>query len=362
LDCGKIKVSKKHRKEFFMSDLLLNVGSYSKLFLNGGGRVNPRYYRPVSERDYIEVAKLGGDNTAVDTPLEIAILSSCAGAIDVRPVDAVKMLPADDPKLADLKLGAAVYMDMQAAKFLGSDPAPYATALKFITDRGRVTEANIKDFVKQGIAETVDAEFNKVRGFMLDRKYNVVLTRNAQNHYILSYERPSVENDDKKLSAVSLDALLSAMRSSGDFSQSAIDIVREQAALIPAVVFDGWKRSTPNMVNPYELLTKALTDFYTTPNTTNYKVLLGIEARAGLGIITGGDEFTSSMLRSISRTVIALSPELFANIDRDLNTDNKIIAAANIPDDPQYGIFTLTRAAGDEIFVSKRRSAPGLLE
>jgi hypothetical protein len=32
---------------------------------------------------------------------------------------------------------------------------------------------------------------------MLDRKYNVVLTRDAKTgQYTLSYERPSVENDD----------------------------------------------------------------------------------------------------------------------------------------------------------------------
>jgi hypothetical protein len=55
-------------------------------------------------------------------------------------------------------------MDMQVAKFLGSDPAPYATALKFITDRGRVAEADIKDFMVQGISAEVDKHFNVKHG------------------------------------------------------------------------------------------------------------------------------------------------------------------------------------------------------
>jgi hypothetical protein len=72
------------------------------------------------------------------------------------------------------------------------------------------------------------------------------------------------------------------MRNSGDFVPATIDTVRSQAALIPAVIFDGWKKATPGMVSPYELLTKALADFYTTPNRANYEVILGIEARSML--------------------------------------------------------------------------------
>jgi hypothetical protein len=77
------------------------------------------------------------------------------------------MLPAGDPALIDLQLGRAAYMDMQMAKFLGGDSAPHAAALQFITGRGRVTEADIKDFVRQGIAAVVDAEFNKTI-FLMD--------------------------------------------------------------------------------------------------------------------------------------------------------------------------------------------------
>ncbi|GBR76075.1 hypothetical protein NO2_0683, partial [Candidatus Termititenax persephonae] len=87
------------------------------------------------------------------------MLSTCAGVVDIRPVEADAILPKNNPKLTDMKLGAVAYMDMQAARFLGSDPAPHAAALKFITDRGNVSEADIKKFMAQGIAAAVDAEF-----------------------------------------------------------------------------------------------------------------------------------------------------------------------------------------------------------
>jgi hypothetical protein len=114
--------------------------------------------------------------------------------------------------------------------------------LKFISDKNGVSRAEIEAYYRQGIAglvaEAVDEEFNKI-SFSLDvsgkGSYNTVLTRNAQNQYILSYERPSVENDDKTLTARTLEALSSAMSRSGDFTPSAVEIVRTQAALIPAV-------------------------------------------------------------------------------------------------------------------------------
>ncbi|MDR1113793.1 MAG: hypothetical protein LBL50_01730 [Candidatus Margulisbacteria bacterium] len=232
---------------------LLNVHQYSSYFLDRDKKLDLDYELAVEDNDYYDnVAKFGGSQTLVDTPLEIALLSYSAGVVDIRPAKAVEMLPANNPKLADLKLGAATYMEMQMARFSGKDAAPYAAALKFITDRSQVSEADIRKFMAQGIAAEVDAQFNKV-SFLLRGgtrgSYNAVLTRNTNNQYILSYEDA---NDvvNTLPPANSLEALSSAMRNSGDFSQSAIDAVREQAALIPAVVFDGWKKSTQNMITP----------------------------------------------------------------------------------------------------------------
>jgi hypothetical protein len=46
---------------------------------------------------------------------------------------------------------------------------------------------------------------------------------------------------------------------------------------------------------------------------------------------------------------------------KDLSPNGALIAAAGKPNDPQYGIFTLTKPVGDAIFVSKRTPATGLL-
>jgi hypothetical protein len=234
--------------------------------------------------------------------------------------------------------------------------------IKFISGKNGVTRAEIEGYYRQGIgaliAETVNEEFNKV-SFMIDRNYNAILTRNLQNgQYELSYE--GVGNVTKKLSAASLDALSSAMSRSGDFSATASSTVRDNAKLIPAVIFDGWKKTTPSMVNPYELLTKALTDFYITPSAENYKVLLGIRARASMTAITGGDAFTHNMSEAIARAIISCSQALQDKTGKDLYTLKDMVAAANFPDEPQYGIFTLKKADGDAIFVSKTKSAPGL--
>jgi hypothetical protein len=136
---------------------LLNVGNYSKLFLNAGGILARKYDEATTDEDYERIATLAGNTSSVDTPLEIALLSTSTGVINIRPVEAVEMIGS--VREADLKLGAAAYMDMQAAKFLGSDPAPYAAALKFITDRSRVTEADINNFMVQGISTEVDKQF-----------------------------------------------------------------------------------------------------------------------------------------------------------------------------------------------------------
>ncbi|MDR2096653.1 MAG: hypothetical protein LBP76_14215 [Treponema sp.] len=346
--------------------ILLNVGNYSKLFLNGGGTLAGKYSMVASANDYERIARLGGGEIDIDTPLEIALLSTCAGVIDVRPIEAKNMLPANDPRTADLKLGAAAYMDMQAARFMGNAPAPSAAALKFITDRGNATEADIKDFVKQGIAHAVDAEFNKIifllensRTYSSARSHNARLTHDAKTgQYTLSYGGAYTNNETRTITANSLEALASEMRTGRykvDFDEAGIKSVEANGALIPAAVFDGWKKHTTNMVNPYELLTQALANFYTTPNETNYKIVRGILARTTLADLVDGDDFTDYLWHSVSAVLASLNQGLYDKISKELWQNDDLISAAEIPNDPRYGIFTLTKAAGDEIFVSKKR-------
>jgi hypothetical protein len=164
-------------------------------------------------------------------------------------------------------------MEIVVNRFLGKTDAVtiYENQLKTVSDKNNVTRAEVEAFYRQNIggliAGAVDEEFNKISAFMLDRKYNVVLTRDAKTgQYTLSYERPSVENDDKQISAPPLEALSSAMSRSGDFSTTAFNVVREQDALMPAKT-----RIRDSKVASSVLFTEIMTGFYTakTPEDQN---------------------------------------------------------------------------------------------
>ena len=140
---------------------LLNVRSYSSYFLNSNGSISRKYYKEASNDDLYRITALSGDPADIDTPLEIALLSSCAGVVDVRPVAASNML--GNAKQADLKLGAAVYQEIQILRFLGNTAAVgrYEGILQHsIISRGNVSRAEIEAYYRNGIrgliAETVD--------------------------------------------------------------------------------------------------------------------------------------------------------------------------------------------------------------
>jgi roadblock/LC7 domain-containing protein len=70
------------------------------------------------------------------------------------------------------------------------------------------------------------------------------------------------------------------------------------------------------MVNPYELLTKALADFYITPNKANYEAVRGILARGKLTVFVernvnrNEDVFVENSTMAISSVLKTMSPEL----------------------------------------------------
>jgi hypothetical protein len=303
-----------------MSDVsLLNLNTYSSLFLNGGGRVDSKYSRVASSEDRGRFRELGGDPALTDTPLEIALLSTCAGVVDVRPVEASRIL--GDAKQADLKLGSAVLKELTELKFL--DPnnrdavGRYEGILTFITDRGNATRAEIESYYRQGIgpliAEAVDAEFNKVR-FMVKTNTdgaNVELIRNS-NEYILICDgfwgNPKKE-EIKQFSASSLDALLAVMRNSGDFSATAFNVVRAQAALIPATNLDTKAISD---------ITELLVNLYTRPtDPAAYNMVKAVFALYQNLELRSSNDIFKKITTAYDRTLYTLSVELEKKIVQD---------------------------------------------
>jgi hypothetical protein len=288
---------------------LLNVDAYSKHFLNKQTNMLDNVYVSVAaDEDFARIAFLGGDKNAIDTAEEIALLSAAAGVINARPAEAAGMLPAGDPVLADLQLGAMLYMKKAMAGFLGNgDADKYAAELKFITAGGRVTEADIESFVKQGIAAAANVEFNRI-SFVIDRDYNAVLTYNLQNgQYELSYR--DMDYITKKLTTNSLEELSSAMSISGDFSAMAFNTVVNNAVLMPSI-----SRIKDSKVTSLVLFTEIVAGFYTakTPEDQNryYKALLGFDARLQSMIMAGEGNFAEPITRSWAAALFAINPEL----------------------------------------------------
>jgi len=265
---------------------LVGIDNYMSYFSDGypprkagNVRVSADYSKFVDDETYNRFRELGGDEYEIDTTLEWVLSSYYSSAvIKARPVHTDAILPANNPKLADTKLGAAVFQEIQILQFLGNTAAVgrHEGVLKFITDRKNVTRAEVEAYYRNGIrsliSDTVDEEFNKI-SFSLDvpgkGSYNTILKRNPQTgEYILSYERPSVQNSRKELSAASLDALLSKMLNDNeyktDFDETGINAVKAQAALIPAVALSDTALDEVKTI---------LTNFYITPSATTYNAV-----------------------------------------------------------------------------------------
>jgi hypothetical protein len=263
---------------------MLNTKEYSSLFISKNtGLLNLKYSRAISSNEDRErIASLNGESNLIDTPLEISLLSYAAGVIDVRPVEADAILPANNPRLSGLKLGSAVWKELTEIRFL--DPSNtaaigrYEGMLKFISDKNGVSRAEIEAYYRQGIgafiAAEVDAQFNRV-SFTINNPttvsafYEAVLMRNAKTgQYTLNYVGHSTNGEvtlTKELAAPSMDALLANMqKNTADFNQACIDQVRTQEALIPAVA------GTDDML---KVITAALTAFYSSPTAVNYGIV-----------------------------------------------------------------------------------------
>jgi hypothetical protein len=336
---------------------LLNLNTYANYF---GGFKNGR--TSVELDNYIFTAprverrgdwsNLGGEDGQIDTPLEFALLSYYSQpVINIRPVEADAILPKNDPKLAGLKLGSALLKELYEIKFLTpNDTAAigrYEGKLKFVSDKNGVTRAEIDAYyhagIKSLIAEAVDEQFNKISFVMSSPTggYNAILTRNPQNgQYKLSYE--DTKYITKEITAPSLNALLVEMgRRKTDFDQTSINQVRDQAALLPAVVYADWKtKGVANGVDALALVKEALVNFYTSPSRSTYEPLVGICARYYFNGGTIWGTFTEIATTAYLKTLSALAPALVGKIDNDVRKDERG-ALARTPNDDRYKVFSV---------------------
>jgi len=252
---------------------LLNVKKYELLFGTNQRDISRQYVDVAPDDDYERFSNLDGNLTDTDTPLEFALLSYYSQPVlNIRPPEANAMLPTNNPRIADQKLGAAVFQEIQL-RFLGDSAAVsrHETVLQWIIDRGNVTRAEVETFYRNGIrgliTEIVDEEFNKVSFALYG--HNAVLTRNPQNgHYTLSYGGVNTNNETRVVTASSLEALSSVMRNGAnraDFTPADLNTVRAQAQLIPAVVLSNTALTE---------ITNILTRFYTEPNHSTYTAVL----------------------------------------------------------------------------------------
>jgi hypothetical protein len=311
---------------------LLNINQYSSYFLTKNKSLDIKYDNASTDYDYYDtVAELGGNNLLVDTPLEIALLSYSAGVIDARPVEAKEMLPANDPRTAGLKLGAATLKELTELKFL--DPqntaaiGRYEGMLKFISDKNGVSRAEIDNYYRQGIrsliAEAVDEEFNKI-SFFIDKSktgssYGAVLTHNAKTgHYTLDYEGYfNGAISTKTLSAPTLRELQTKMSTNKtDFDEADIRTVSDKAAQIPAAVLNDIS------LNDIEVI---ITNSYTNPKQETYGYLVDISALySRMWISSGGNRLFEFIGNSYNNTLGALNEKLAAKVYRDAHNARSV--------------------------------------
>jgi len=333
----------------------ISVKKYSSYLTNEVGRVADKYVTAASDRDLERIAALSGDPEDLDTALEIALLSGCAGVVDVRPVKANEMLGT--PKQADLKFGFWVFQEIQILRFLGNTAAVgrHEGELKIITDRGRVTRAEVEAYYRSGIrgliAEIVDEEFNKVSfnlrnsdTFSIARGHNAVLTRNPQNgQYTLSYGGAYTNEEIREITKPTLNALLDEMgRREKDFDKIGIEAVKAQARLIPAVVYADWKL---NNMDAMLLIKNSIIDFYLNPTQSTYEAVRGIYARYEDLTSNYQDKLAYFATTSLLNSVQGLSPELYSKLKTDV-TPQTYLRFAKIPNDNKYNIFSLPYSIG----------------
>jgi len=189
---------------------MLNTNKYFRFFpIKINKKIYDNDYVWTSDEDsYGRFALLSGENDLIDSYLEFALLSYYSQPVlNIRPPEADVILPKNNPKLADQKLGAAVFQEIQILRFLGDTAAVnrHEAVLKFITDRKNVTRAEIEAFYRDNIrgliAAVVDDEFKGITipsqtvTFIKQSLTNFFTTPNQANFDIIKNIYDTVTDD-----------------------------------------------------------------------------------------------------------------------------------------------------------------------
>jgi hypothetical protein len=148
------------------------------------------------------------------------------------------------------------------------------------------------------------------------------LTRNPQNgHITLRYESRT-RNVNEELSGQTLETLMSALSRSGEFSQDAINIVRTQAALMPAV------RLSPSEQGDIK---EILAIFYLNPNTGTYNAVRDVHAVYSILRVSSGDNnaMYAHVASSYINAVSVLNNALGSRMISDVRNNPRVISGAN---------------------------------
>jgi len=112
----------------------------------------------------IQIAGLQGNSNRIDTSLEGALVGYYATS-NRNNSEAESILPRENLRIADMKLGAAVFQEIQVLRFLADTAAVsrHEAMLQWIIGHGNVTRAEVEAFyrnnVRNLISEVVDEQF-----------------------------------------------------------------------------------------------------------------------------------------------------------------------------------------------------------
>jgi hypothetical protein len=265
---------------------LLNLNSYASYFgfADGKIKITSRYITSAPIGDSEKFGALGS-HAPVDTPLEFALLSYYSQpVVNIRPAEADRILPANDPTLSGKKLGAAVLKELTELKSL--DPSNtaaigrYEGMIKFISDKNGVSRAEIESYYRQGmrpfITEVVTEKLNESR-----------------NGYV------------------------------------------------PAEVYAQWKKIGAG--DAQALLVDAITRFYLEPSQANFRGLVEIYARQ-YELILNGDLFAGTgrdTFRTILHTLSTPLEDKVVLTGLGLNVE-----VASL--DPRYSVFSTPYGGGKQ--------------